>query len=393
VNIKAAWLRAKERRKYWQTVPLPVLAWLALTAFLTFASVGLATDLSAGLRWPFWWAIARTAAFGLLMALFFVAVFRVPKARRLIIAAFFVLLIFVLPTIDSRLPVNRTLLAPEFESTRRRVALEGTILSFTAAAGWIIFVIFAGTQGVRHVRERTELELAEKVQQRLAPPLTVADAGYEIHGRSAPSSQMGGDLLDVASDGESNVCYIADVAGHGIAAGVFMGMVKSAARTALLTPRPMEQWLADLNRVLFAVKSDPATYVTFACVQCREGGKVEYALAGNGPILHYRAKSKTVVRLAMEQFPLGLFPRAKFESGEIEVAPGDILALMTDGLPEATNAADEEFGFDRIGEIVAQNAEGSLGILAEKLFAEVRRHGAQSDDETLLLVGVRQEYA
>jgi hypothetical protein len=392
VNIKAARLRAKERRKYWQNVPLAALAWLVLTAFLTFTSVGLAMDLSTGLRWPLWWAVVRTATFALLMALFYATVFRVPKASRLIIAALFVLLVLSLPRIDSRLPVNRTLLTPEFESTRRRLALEGTILSFTAAAGWIIFVIFAGTQGVRHVRERTELELAETVQQRLAPPLAVAEAGYEIHGRSVPSSQMGGDLLDAISDSESISCYIADVAGHGIAAGVFMGMVKSAARTALLTPRPMEQWLGDLNRVLFAVKANPATYVTFACVQCREGGKVEYALAGNGPILHYRARSRTVARLAMEQFPLGLFPHAKFESGEIEVAPGDILALMTDGLPEASNAADEEFGFDRISEIVARNAEGSLETLADKLSAEVRRHGAQTDDETLLLVGVRQEH-
>jgi serine phosphatase RsbU (regulator of sigma subunit) len=69
------------------------------------------------------------------------------------------------------------------------------------------------------------------------------------------------------------------------------------------------------------------------------------------------------------------------------------LALMTDGLPEATNAEDKEFGFDRIGEIVARNAEGPLAALAEKLFAEVRRHGAQTDDETLLLVGVRKERA
>jgi phosphoserine phosphatase RsbU/P len=90
---------------------------------------------------------------------------------------------------------------------------------------------------------------------------------------------------------------------------------------------------------------------------------------------------------------LGLFANAKFESGEIEIEPGDILALMTDGLPEATNAGDEEFGFDRIGEIVARNAEGPLVALAEKLFAEVRRHGAQTDDETLLLVRICREGA
>jgi Stage II sporulation protein E (SpoIIE) len=391
VNIKAAWRRAEERRRYWQAVPLSALAWLALTAFLTYSSVGLATDVSTSLRWPFWWALTRTVIFGLIAALCFAAVLKSPKGR-FVAAAGFLLLLFALSRIDLNFPANRTLLGPGFEHIRSRMAIDGTLLSFTAAAAWVLFVVFAGTQGVKHVRLRTELELAEKVQQTLAPPLAITEAGYEIHGRSAPSSQMGGDLLDVASDGESTVCYVADVAGHGIAAGVFMGMVKSAARTALLTPRSMEQWLADLNRVLFAVKANPATYVTFACVQCREGGKVEYALAGNGPILHYRARSKTVARLGMEQFPLGLFPHAKFESGEIAIESGDILALMTDGLPEATNATDEEFGFDRIGEIVARNAEGSLGILAEKLFAEVRRHGAQTDDETLLLVRVRREH-
>jgi hypothetical protein len=387
VNIKAAWLRAKERRKYWQTAPLAALAWMTLTAFLTFTSVGLAFDLEAGLRWPFWWALARAAVYGVAVALFIAAVFRVPKVR-FIGAALFLLVLFALPRIDSRLSASRALSSPEFEPTRRRLAIDGTILSFTAAAGWIIFVLFAGTQGARHVRERTELELAEKVQQTLAPPLALRTAGYEIHGRSIPSSQMGGDLLDAVSDGESTACYIADVAGHGIEAGVFMGIVKSAARTALLKPRPMEQLLADLNRVLFEVKAGSATYVTFACVQGREGRKVEYALAGNGPILHYRARSKTVARLAMEQFPLGLFANAKFESGEIEIEPGDILALMTDGLPETTNAADEEFGFDRIGEIVVRNAEGSLAALADKLFTEIRRYGAQTDDETLLLVRV-----
>jgi serine phosphatase RsbU (regulator of sigma subunit) len=305
---------------------------------------------------------------------------------RFIVAALFLLVLFALPRIDSRLSASRAVLSPESESTRRRLAIDGMTLSFTVTAGWTIFVIFAGTQGVRHVRERTELELAEKVQQTLAPPLALRTAGYEIHGRSIPSSQMGGDLLDAVSDGGSIACYIADVAGHGIAAGVFMGMVKSAARTALLRPRPMEQLLADLNRVLFEVKAGSATYVTFACVQCGESGKVEFALAANGPILHYRARSKAVARLAMEQFPLGLFADAKFESGEIRMEPGDILALMTDGLPEVTNAEDEEFGFDRIGEIVARNAEGSLPALAEKLFAEARRHGTQIDDETLLLV-------
>ena len=139
-----------------------------------------------------------------------------------------------------------------------------------------------------------------------------------------------------------------------------MGMVKSAARTALLRPGSLEALLTDLNRVLFEVKAGSATYVTFACVRCHDRGKVEYSLAGNGPILHYHASSKTMSQLAMEQFPLGLFAHVPFQSGLVKVEPGDILALLTDGLPEVENANGEQFGLERIGELVARNATGPL---------------------------------
>lgn len=127
-------------------------------------------------------------------------------------------------------------------------------------------------------------------------------------------------------------------------------------------------------------------YVTFACVRCGDGGNVEYSLAGNGPILHYHAGSKSVSRLAMEQFPLGMFGDATFQSCPVNVEPGDILALLTDGLPEVENANGEQFGLERIGELVARNANGSLADLTEKLFEAVRRHGSATDDETLVLV-------
>jgi serine phosphatase RsbU (regulator of sigma subunit) len=258
--------------------------------------------------------------------------------------------------------------------------------SAAAAVGYAVFVIFAGTQGVKHVRVRTELELAEKLQQTLAPPLAVRNAGYEIQGKSAPSSQMGGDLLDAVDDSQAIACYVADVAGHGIQAGVFMAMVNSSARTDLLRPGSLEGLLADLNRVLLDVKAGSATYVTFACLRCCEGGKVEYTLAGHGPILHYHARQRSVSQLGMEQLPLGLFSNATFASGRVEVEPGDILALLTDGLPEVEDANNEQFGLERIGNIVARNADGPLADLTETLFAAVRQFGPQADDETLVLI-------
>jgi len=361
---------------------------VALTSFLTFTSVELATGLVDGLQWPFWWVLAKSAFFGVIMALSFATVLRNPKARFLIIIPIAVLLV-VLPKIQSGLPANKLLMGPGFEYVRWRLAMDALLSGAAAALGWIILVLFAGTQGVKHVRARTELELAEKLQQTLAPPLAACSQAYEILGRSVPSSQMGGDLLDAVDDCGAMACFLADVAGHGIQAGVFMGMVKSSARTALLRPRPLEELLADLNRVLFDVKGESPTYVTFACLRCWEGGKVEYTLAGNGPILHYHAHQRSVSQLGMEQFPLGLFANATFVSGIVEVEPGDILALLTDGLPEVEDDNHEQFGLERIGKIIARNPDAPLADLTETLFAAVRQFGRQTDDETLVLVKAR----
>lgn len=379
------WTGSEDRRRYWQSLPLSAVGWVALTSFLTFTSVELATGLLDGLQWPFWWVLAKSAFFGASMALSFAAVLRNPKARFLILIPMIVLVV-ILPKIQSGLPASKLLIGPGFEYVRWRLAMNAMLCGAAAAIGWMILVLFAGTQGVKHVRVRTELELAEKLQQTLAPPLAAHNPTYEILGRSVPSSQMGGDLLDAVDDRGAIACYVADVAGHGIQAGVFMGMVKSSARTALLRPRPLENLLADLNRVLFDVKGGSPTYVTFACLRCWEGRKVEYTLAGHGPILHYHAHQKSVSQLGMEQFPLGLFVNATFASGIVEVEPGDILALLTDGLPEVEDANNEQFGLERIGKIVARNADGPLAYLSETLFAAVRQFGRQTDDETLVLV-------
>jgi len=384
-NLKT-FLQREERRTYWQTVPLSAIVWIGLSAFLAFTAVGLATvNSGTGLRLPHWWALTRAVLFGGFTALFFIALLRRPRSRPLA-GIVLVLLIVILPRIDTLFPASQLLTGPAFSYVRGRLAMDGLLVGLTAMLGWITLVIFAGTQGIKQVRARTELELAEKLQQTLAPPLASRNAAYEVRGKSVPSSQMGGDLLDCLGDRESIACYLADVSGHGIHAGVFMAMAKSSVRTALLRPGPLAQLLADLNQVLFEIKAGSSTYATFACVRCGEGRQIEYALAGHGPILHYHARSKDVSFLAMEQFPLGLFAGAKFESRTARLEPGDILALLTDGLPEVVDAKDEQFGLERIGGILAEYSEHPLDELMGRVFEMARRHGRQNDDETLILV-------
>ncbi len=368
-----------------RTLPAPAFARLMLAVIFSMGAVIICTDFMDGLQRPLWWTITRACVIGILSALSLMIAGR--GRRVLLIALPMVIAVILLALARAKAPPpNRLLFEPGLEQLRRRLVIEGTLSVAAMSLGYAIFLRTIATEVSRHIRTRAELVLAEQVQQSLAPPLAVKSAGYEVQGRSSPSSQMGGDLLDAVEQPGAVAVYVADVAGHGIQAGVFMGMVKSSVHTALLRRGPLAELLADLNRVAFEVKTSPATYVTFACLRCGEGGKVEYSLAGSGPILHYRARFKTTDLLAMEQFPLGLFAKATFQSGVVQIEPGDILAVMTDGIPETVDAGDRQFGLDRIGEILAGTPTGPLEELVEAVFNAVRRHGPQVDDETLVLV-------
>ena len=87
----------------------------------------------------------------------------------------------------------------------------------------------------------------------------------------------------------------------------------------------------------------------------------------------------TVTQLAMEQFPPGLFGNATFESGVVEIEPGDILALSTNGLPETTDANDEQFGLARMGEIIARRSAAPLSEITESV---LKQSGVMGDRQT-----------
>jgi hypothetical protein len=376
----------RDQEQYLPTLPGQAFAGLMLAVFFTQACVLVDIDLMNGLRGPFWWVLVKGAVFGLTGALSLMATRHQKRFFSIAALAIALVLLSVFTRIDSGLAQTIKFAGPVQESIQWRVALDGTISLITLSLGYVLFFRSMIAQGIKHVRTRAELALAEQVQQALAPPIATWSAGYEVHGRSAPGSQMGGDLLDAVDYPDGMTVYVADVAGHGIQAGVFMGMVKSSVRTALLRPGTLVGLLGDLNRVVFEVKTTPATYVTFACLRCGENGSVEYSLAGSGPILHYRAHSMTITQLGMEQFPLGLFRKATFPTGVVETEPGDIIALLTDGLPETTDDKDEQFGLDRIGGIIARNPAAPLSEITESVFGAVRQHGLQTDDETLVLV-------
>jgi len=142
-----------------------------------------------------------------------------------------------------------------------------------------------------------------------------------------------------------------------------------------------------VNEVLLGLK-EPDMYVTLASLRSAGSGRLEYALAGHPPILHYHSSTRSVSELRMEQLPIAMFPAAKFQSSIVAVAPGDLLAVVSDGFLEVPNGKGEEFGSERIGRLVTQNATEPLSRIVDRLVAETTRFGSQQDDQTILLVRV-----
>jgi sigma-B regulation protein RsbU (phosphoserine phosphatase) len=92
----------------------------------------------------------------------------------------------------------------------------------------------------------------------------------------------------------------------------------------------------------------------------------------------------------MEQFPVGLIPGGDYASKRVSYSPGDMFLLLTDGITEVVNHADEEFGLARLEQLLSKHAAQPLSQIWEVVMTEVWQHGAQKDDQTLLLLRVRQ---
>ncbi|MGH9480871.1 MAG: PP2C family protein-serine/threonine phosphatase [Terriglobales bacterium] len=251
--------------------------------------------------------------------------------------------------------------------------------------GYMLMVFFISTEGRRYYRLHTQIELAGEIHKALAPALAARLGEFEFAGQSRPSGEVGGDLLDLVGAPGSWLAYVADVSGHGVAAGVLMGLVKSAARTWLSARGGQDGLLPGLNRTL-AELLPPENFVTFAALSPVRHGELRLAAAGHPPLLHFHAASGQVSQLRLENFPLGLFPTAEFSSATLTCEPGDVLALYTDGIAEVFDAHGREFGDQSLETVLRQAAARPLPEAAEQIAAAARAFGAQTDDQTVLLV-------
>src|SRR5713101_842080 len=273
-------------------------------------------------------------------------------------------------------------------AVHRRVLFDAIGILVGIGLGTRFLLFFAGTEGVASVRMQTELSLAHGIQATLVPTVSFQNASFELYGKSIPSTEMGGDLIDVIEGYGNLVAYVADISGHGLPAGQLMGMLKAAMRVSLQFRQEPVALLESTDRVLPTLK-EPEMYATLALLCFDGSAEVEYALAGHVPILHYRDRTRDTVRLSMEQFPLGLIAGGCYASQRVTYSSRDLFLMLTDGISEVPNDRDEEFGLTRLEQLLTQYAAQPLPHIWDVIMEEVREHGLQQDDQTLLLVRVR----
>jgi sigma-B regulation protein RsbU (phosphoserine phosphatase) len=240
---------------------------------------------------------------------------------------------------------------------------------------------------VEKERQDRELQIAQEIQRSLFPRRVPSLPGLELAAESRPCFQVGGDYYDfIPLGGERLALVVADVSGKGTPASILMASVHASLRATAGAEAPA-RLLERLNRFLCA-STQESKYVTlfYGEVEPRER-RLSYVNAGHVPPYLLRAGGG-VDRLRSGGPVLGLLEDARYEAGEVVLAPGDLLAVVTDGVTEALSAADEEFGDERALRALG-GAEAGAGAALRALVAAVAEWtapGTICDDLTALVV-------
>lgn len=243
----------------------------------------------------------------------------------------------------------------------------------------------------RFERERMEreLELATEIQQSFQPSAPPVMDNYEFQGISFSCYEIGGDYYDFIPrhDGKMLVA-LGDVSGKGTAAALLMSSVHAAIHAQVAAKTSLNEMVKSVNQYL-AENTPSNRFVTlFVAELDAQTGVLQYINAGHNPPLVARADGR-VEQLDSGGFPLGILPSADFEVGQINLAPGEGLVVYSDGVSEANNLLEEEFGMERLIQVVRKNLQASASGMRDKIesaLSTFTKTAAPNDDITLVIV-------
>jgi sigma-B regulation protein RsbU (phosphoserine phosphatase) len=241
---------------------------------------------------------------------------------------------------------------------------------------------------VEKERMEKELDLARKIQHALLPSQLPDMSPVQISARNIPSRQVGGDYYDVIPIGDKRfLIAIADVTGKGVPASLIMANIQAMVHMLAPLDMPLEEKTSRINEVIYQ-NTTSDTFVTFfwGVIDCATLD-LEYVNAGHNPPLLFRDTIPSPMELNKGGLILGALPTmVPYVSDSVRLLSGDQLILFTDGITEAMNASEEEFGEDRLISIVRNHRASSAEEISDAIIKAIDTHckGAYSDDVTLV---------
>jgi len=240
---------------------------------------------------------------------------------------------------------------------------------------------------VEKERMERELELAAAIQRQILPRDLPNVAGLEIAARNVPTRQVGGDYYDLFPLSRGRLGFVvADVSGKGIPAALLVSTVHAAVHLQIDEAPTIADLFARIDRHLQRYAVTRKFLTCFFGLIEPDTGTLRYVSAGHNPALLRRADGR-VEQLGATGVPLGMFPNATWKEKETTIGAGDLLCVYTDGVTEALDSREEEFGMERLTTLVASS--DSPDELCKAIFAAVDAFAAgvpQYDDQTLLIV-------
>ena len=238
--------------------------------------------------------------------------------------------------------------------------------------------------------DRREYEEARRIQRKLLPTALAQIEGCEIASHWQPAAGVGGDCYDAIAFGPNRMgLCIADVVGKGIPAALLMSNLQAAVRAFATEAAQPAELCHQVNRILCGRIAEGRFISFFYSVIDTALGTLSFSNAGHYPPMLVRLNG-CVERLPDGGAVLGVFNDAIYQQGHVAIASGDRVILFTDGVTEAHNAEDEEFGEERLMECAVANRTCSAPALQARLAEEVSTFtsGAFQDDATLIVLAI-----
>ena len=237
-------------------------------------------------------------------------------------------------------------------------------------------------------RMESELRIARDIQKSMVPSVFPEIDGLDMFASMTPAKEVGGDLYNFLRKDDKLYFCIGDVSRKGVPASLFMAIVTRGFRTLALTGRTPAEIATRLNSELTESNEEGMFVTMFICLYDLKQRRLEYCNAGHNPPVIGNAQGQyTFLDVKEANAPIGLWPDLEYVGEEMKLPNDSMMLLYTDGLNEAENREQEQYGEDRIIQLMTSYASHDMRDMVEALKADADkfRDGAEQNDDLTIL--------